>query len=69
LEAQAFELLEALELCRRTMSSPQAYSWSSGYMRDGCLKMLDRILNRPEAQAILHAPKRRYQRNGGWWTE
>ena len=69
LEAEVHDLLEALDFCRRTVDSLHARSWSSGWMRGGCLDMLDRILDRPEAQAILHAPKRIYRRNGSWWTE
>ena len=71
LEAEVRDLLEALDFCRRTVDSLHARSWSSGYMCAGCLNMLDRILDRPEAQAILHAPKRRYHdhRSGSEWTE
>jgi hypothetical protein len=71
LEAEVRDLLEALDFCRRTVDSLHARSWSSGYMRAGCLHMLDRILDRPEAQAILNAPKRRYRdhRSGSEWTE
>jgi len=67
LETQVFELLEALELCRRTISSLQAYSWGSGYMRGGSLHVLADILDRPEAQAILNAPshRRRFQSSTG----
>jgi hypothetical protein len=69
LEAEARDLLEALDFCRRTIHSLHARSWSSGWMRGGCLHMLDSILDRPEAQAILNAPKRLHRRNGSEWTE
>jgi hypothetical protein len=64
LEAEVRDLLEALDFCRRTVHSLHTRSWSSGWMRGGCLHMLDNILDRPEAQAILNKPKRRYRRNG-----
>ncbi len=71
LVAEVRDLLEALDFCRRTVDSLHARSWSSGWMRGGCLHMLDRILDRPEAQAILNAPKRRYRdhRSVSEWTE
>ena len=69
LEADLRDLLEALDFCRRTVQSLHARSWSSGWMRGGCLHMLDDILDRPEAQTILNTPKRRYRRNGSEWTE
>lgn len=69
LEAEVRDLLEALDFCRRTVHSLHARSWSSGWMRGGCLHMLDRILNRQEAQAVLNTAKQRYRRNGSEWTE
>ena len=69
LEAEVRDLLEALDFCRRTMSTLHARSWSSGWIFGSCRHMLDRILDRPEAQAILQAPKRRYRKNGSEWTE
>jgi len=69
LEAEVRDLLEALDFCRRTVHSLHARSWSSGWIRAGCLHMLDNILDRPEAYAILNTPKRRYRRNGSEWTE
>jgi len=71
LEAEVRDLLEALDFCRRTVGSLHARSWSSGWLRGSCLHMLDSILDRPEAQAILHAPNRmvRNPRSGSEWTE
>jgi hypothetical protein len=71
LEAEVRDLLEALDFCRRTMSTLHARSWSSGWIFGSCQHMLDKILDRPEAQAILHAPKRmvRDLRSGSEWTE
>jgi hypothetical protein len=71
LEAEVRDLLEALDFCRRTMSTLHARSWSSGWIFGSCQQMLDRILDRPEAQAILHAPKSMHHDpwSGSTWTE